>query len=113
MMTIYLFCEFVLIDRRGGVRRAFSRSNEIVSGVKWKTLIFSFVVPIIFSGLFIYLLIQYFLFHQVKLLVPIMIVSVVTIFLNFVILQLTYCYLYKDLSAQQDAIDNLVVSKNE
>jgi hypothetical protein len=113
MMTIYLFCEFVLIDRHGGVRRAFSRSNEIVSGVKWKTLIFSLVTGIIFSGPMIYLIIQYFLFHQVKLFVPIMLVSVVTIFLNFVILQLTYCYLYKDLSAQQDTIDKIMIGKND
>lgn len=112
MMTIYLFCEFVLLDNQGGVRRAFSRSNEIVSGVKWKTLFFSLGASIVFSGPLMYLLIQYFVFHQVILLIPIMFVSVATIFLNFVILQLTYCYLYKDLSAQQDEIHKALVSSN-
>jgi hypothetical protein len=106
MMTIYFFSEYILIDNQGGVRRAFGRSAELVNGVKWQTFCYYMISSIISSGPLAYLVIRYFFFHQVSLMIPIILLSIVTIFLNFAILQLAYCYLFRDLSTQQDAIDN-------
>jgi hypothetical protein len=104
MLVLYYLSPIILIHRHGGVRRAFGISDKLVSGVMWQTLIFILISTLIISGPSTYFLINYFMLQKVNLMLPVILFGILTFSLNTLI-QLSYIYLYKDLSAQQEEID--------
>ena len=112
ILIIYCFAPYVLIDNQGGVRRSFSRSAELVNGVKWPVFLYYFIVGILVIGPSFYLGFSYSFHHNTHFLPYIYIFSIVTMIFAPII-QLAFIYLYKDLSTQQDEIDIETPSKEE
>jgi hypothetical protein len=104
MMVLYNLCIIILIDKHGGMRRSFGISDKLVSGVMWQFLGFMTLTGLIISGPSAYYFINYFMLQKINLMLLVILFGIITFLLNALI-QLSYIYLYKDLSAQQDEID--------
>jgi len=110
MLVLYNLAPIILIDKHGGIRRSFGRSDALVSGVMWEFLGFILLSSIIIISPIAYFLIKYFVFHISQFMYPAIFIGIFT-FPASVFIQLVIIYLYKDLSVQQDEIDAIKKEK--
>jgi hypothetical protein len=105
VLTIYIFSPYVLIDQRTTVGKAMNRSADLANGIKgplfWTILLYGILV----MGPSFYLSWSYYASSRTDLVTYIYLFSLFTTLAGH-ISQLATAYLYRDLSTQQDAIDN-------
>jgi hypothetical protein len=108
IFTVFYFAIYEIIDRQEGISRAFSRSTELVKGVKIQ--IFGLILFYILSRLPLWFVYGR---HSRTVNITFMLgfTLIGTLFI-FLIYQLMTVYLYFDLSTQQDAIDNQLQINN-
>jgi hypothetical protein len=104
MLILYNLCIIILIDKHGGVRRAFGRSDKLVSGIMWEYFGFILLLCLILAGPKLYLSFKYLNLYKAGVILPFILISIFTGLLSPIV-QLTQIYIYKDISAQQDEID--------